>query len=155
SPPLWYGRFIPGGLMRHMPAADHEAYRDVFRDAFRPEAFQPLESFMTETMRAAMEAMAQESAAGGAAGIRPRPHVQRMMFVVWARLFFSVAADSAEFPRLKACFRVIDARNPQRASDERIHRALKEIGEILQRRAADLRVQPDDAPGVLASIVRR
>ena len=112
SPPLWYGRFIPGGLMRHMPPADHEAYRDVFRDAFRPEAFEPLESFMTETMRSTMAAMARESATGGTAGIRPRPHVQRMMFVIWARLFFSVSADIADFPRLKACFRVIDARNP-------------------------------------------
>ena len=37
SPPLWYGRFIPGGLMRHMPPADHEAYRDVFRDPFDPK----------------------------------------------------------------------------------------------------------------------
>src|SRR5262249_5416812 len=58
SPPLWYGRFIPGGLMRHMPAAKHETYREIFRDAFRPEAFQPLESFMTQTMRSAMAAMA-------------------------------------------------------------------------------------------------
>lgn len=155
SPPLWFGRFIPGGLMRHMPPADHEAYRNILRDAFRPEAFQPLESFMTETMRSAMVAMARESAASGAAGIRPRPHIQRMMFVIWARLFFSVSADSADFARLKSCFRVIDTRNPQGASDERTREALKEIGEILQRQAADLRAQQGDAPGVLASIVRR
>ena len=109
---------------------------------------------MTETMRSTMAAMARESATGGTAGIRPRPHVQRMMFVIWARLFFSLSADSADFPRLKACFRVIDARNPQRASDERIRKALKEIGEILRRRVAELRAQPEDAPGVLASIVR-
>ena len=59
SPPLWYGRFIPGGLMRHMPAAKHESYREVFRDAFRPDALQPLESFITATMRSALVAMAR------------------------------------------------------------------------------------------------
>ena len=78
-----------------------------------------------------------------------------MMFVIWARLFFSVAEDDADFPRLKACFRVIDARNPTRAQDKRIHDALGEIGEIVRRRIADLRAQPGDMPGVLAAMVRQ
>ncbi|MEO6025409.1 MAG: cytochrome P450 [Candidatus Binatia bacterium] len=161
SPPLWYGRFIPGGLMRHMAPAQHEVYREVFRDGFRPESYQALEPFMAETMRAALAAMAVESARDTAArdaaavdGLRPRQHVQRMMFVIWARLFFSVAADDPEFSRLKLLYRVIDARNPSQASDQRIRGALVEIGAIVQRQVAALRALPGETPGVLAAMVR-
>jgi len=155
SPPLWYGRFIPGGLMRHMAPARHEAYREVFREGFRPESYQALEPFMAETMRAALAAMAvastREAAAGG---LRPRQHVQRMMFVIWARLFLSVAEDDPAFARLKLLYRVIDARNPSQASDQRIRGALVEIAAIVQRQVAALRALPGEPPGVLAAMVR-
>ena len=154
SPPLWYGRFIPGGLMRHMEPAQHEAYRGVFREAFRPEAFRALEPFMTTTMQTALAAMARDSVAAGARGIRPRAHVQRLVFVIWARLFFGVAEDCEDFPRLKALYHVIDARNPTRASDRRIRAALAEISAILQRRIAHYRAAPGETPGVLAAMVR-
>ena len=49
--------------MRHMPPVEHEAYREILRDGLRPEAFQALEPFMTEAMRAGLAAMAFAPAA--------------------------------------------------------------------------------------------
>ena len=155
SPPLWFGRFIAGGLMRHMPPVQHEALREVFRAAFGREIFVPLESVMAEGMRAELDRMARESASSAGAGVGPRPYIQRMMFSLWNRLFFGVAEDGPELARLKALFHVIDIRKPRFTSDARIHAAVAEIAAIVIARHAAARAEAGTAPSVLGAIARR
>ena len=149
SPPLWFGRFIAGGLMRHMEPARHEATREVLRAAFGREVFGPLEPFMRDCMRGELARMAAASAASAGAGIAPRPHLQRLMFALWLRLFFDVGAERPEFARLKTLFHVIDIRKPRRIADRRIAAALAEITRIVTARPVA------GGSGVLAAIAQR
>ena len=149
SPPLWFGRFIAGGLMRHMEPARHEATREVFRAAFGREVFGSLEPFMRERVRRELAGMAAASAASAGAGIAPRPHLQRLMFALWLRLFFDVGEEHPEFARLKALFQVIDIRKPRRVSDRTITAALAEITGIVTARLVA------GGSGVLAAIAAR
>jgi len=155
SPRLWFGRFIPGGLMRHMEPAKHEAYRDIFRHAFGREVFRPLEPFIAATMRTALAHMAQDSAASGGRGITPRTRLQRMMFVVWAKLFFDVEERSETFSRLKSLYHVIDIRHPHGVSGRRIRAALAEISTLLERQLETSRAGAPEPASVLAALAHR
>jgi cytochrome P450 len=151
SPTLWFARFVPGGLFRHIDTDRHDAYRDIFRAAFSREVFLPFASAMRARMRHELVCMAADSARDPAHGIAPRPYLQRLMFALWAELFFDVGEAHPDFARLKALFHVIDLRNPSRASDRHIRAALAEIAEIVDRAAATT-----SAPrGLAATIARR
>ena len=136
SPPLPAGRFIPGGFLRHMTPETHVVTKDVFRAALVREVYEPLEPFMRETIRAELARMEEASNGSGGRGVSPRRHIQRAVFAMWARLFFHVAPGTADFTRLQALFKVIDVRNPARASDGTVRAALAEITECLRRQRA-------------------
>jgi len=136
SPPLPVGRFIPGGFLRHMTPEAHADTKDVFRAALVREVYEPLEPFMRATIRAELARMEEASIGSGGQGVPPRRHIQRAVFAMWARLFFHVAPGTADFARLQARFKIIDVRNPARASDGTVRAALAEITELLRRQRA-------------------
>jgi len=90
SPPLPSGRFIPGGLLRHMPPEKHAITKEAFRKAIVPAVFEPLESFMRETFREELARMVEAGIDSNGKGVRPRRHIQRAVFDIWARLFFDI-----------------------------------------------------------------
>ena len=153
SPPLAFGRFIPGGFLRHMTPERHLATKNVFGAAFAREVFEPLVPFMRDQLRAELARMVLASDASGGAGVPPRRHIQRAVFAIWARLFFHVEPDSQELQRLKTAYRTIDIRNPSQSSDHRIRAALTDIHALLQSKVAQ--TADTQTPGsFLAALVR-
>jgi hypothetical protein len=128
SPPLPFGRFIPGGFLRHMAPETHATTKAKFHKALVDEVYEPLEPFVRVNIRAELARMAQASTVSGAAGIPPRRHLQRLVFVLWARLFFNIEPGNRDFERLKSLFKVIDIRNPTGASDATIRIASAKLG---------------------------
>jgi cytochrome P450 len=133
SPPLPFGRFIPGGFLRHMPRDRHVATKAVFRDAIVYEVYTRLEPFVRTTIRDELVRSADASSASNERGVPPRRHIQRAVFVAWARIFFHVEPGTPEFARLKALYQIIDIRNPKHASDEKVRVAIAEISELLHQ----------------------
>ncbi len=74
----------PGGFMRHMPPDRHIATKEVFRKVIDASVYRRLEPWMRERVREAVLTMAEVSAAS-ADGIRPRAHIQRLVFTLWGR----------------------------------------------------------------------
>ena len=146
SPAMGFGRFIPGGFLRHMPPERHSAAKDAFRQAIAREVYQPFEPIFRDTFRAmAVEMMAAAELSHGG-GVPPRRHVQRVMFPVWATLFFNIEAGTPESARLKALYHVLDIRNPSGASDEAIHGAIAEIRRTVAARLPREGAVADGAP---------
>ena len=137
SPPLPFGRFIPGGFLRHMAPERHTTTKAMFRKALVGEVYEPLEHFIRVHIRAELASMAQASIASGTAGIPPRRHLQRLVFVLWARLFFNIEPASSDFNRLRSLFKVIDIRNPTGASDATIRAALAGIRQLLRQQLTE------------------
>ncbi|MGH8033697.1 MAG: cytochrome P450 [Lysobacterales bacterium] len=147
SPPLPFGRFIPGGFLRHMAPERHAEIKDAFRKALTREVFGQLDAFIRSHIRAELKRMAHASNASRTAGVRPRRYVQRMVFGLWARLFFNITPYSSEFNSLRSLFRVIDIRNPSDASDSAIKSALDEITRLLNQQLAKTGNSGNDVPG--------
>jgi cytochrome P450 len=135
SPPLPFSRFIPGGFIRHMPPERHAVARQIFRKALSREIYEPLEPFVRLTIR---DELAHVAASSGstAGGVAPRAQIQRMLFRIWVRLFFNISATDTR-SRLKRLYKVIDIRNPARASDRSINRALDHIDAIVKQQFHD------------------
>ena len=135
SPPLAFGRFIPGGFLRHMDPDRHAETKAALRSALVPEVYRPLEPFMRGQVRAGVARMVEDSAASAGAGIAPRRYLQGLVFDLWARLFFDIQPGSDESKRIQPLFRVIDIRNPLRASDAAIREALNGVLRVLEEGA--------------------
>jgi cytochrome P450 len=129
SPPWAFGRFIPGGFLRHMPRERHAAAKEVFRRAIERDVYEPCEAFIRDEFR---DEFARMAAASGVEGVPPRRHIQRVVFGIWMRLFFDIAPATAECARLKTLYKIIDIRNPSGASDSQIRDALAEIVRIVR-----------------------
>ena len=134
SPPWSFGRFIPGGFLRHMPRERHAEAKQVLRLAMAREVYELHEAFIRDQFRQELARMAHASAG---TGVPPRRHIQRAVFSIWVRLFFGIDPASAERARLKTLYRVIDIRNPSSASDRQIRSAVAEIVAIARAHTAD------------------
>jgi cytochrome P450 len=134
SPPMAFGRFIPGGFLRHMAPERHAVAKEAFRGAFDREVYEPLEPFVRDQYRTALARMADASAEY-ASGTPPRRHVQRAVFGIWARLFFGVEPESDACEELRGLYKIIDIRNPCGASDRAIKNAVERIIAIVRDRA--------------------
>jgi cytochrome P450 len=143
SPPLPFARFIPDGFIRHMAPERHAVTRQIFRKVLSREIYEPLEPFVRDTIRNELAHLAAsgESTSGGVA---PRPQIQRLLFRIWTRLFFNISSADG-LARLKQLYRVIDIRNPTRASDRSINRALDEVDAIVKRQLHDDQAVPRPA----------
>lgn len=134
SPPMAFGRFIPGGFLRHMPAERHREAKAVLAAAFDHDVADRLEPLLRDTLRAALAGLATASALAAGRGAPPRRHIQRGVFTAWARLFFGFAPGSPETERLRALYRIVDIRNPAGASDGAVRAALAEIAGLVRAR---------------------
>ncbi len=150
SPAMPFGRFIPGGFLRHMPPATHAAAKGLLAAAFARDVYAPAEPMMRAVMRAELARLA---AASEAAGVAPRRHVQRLVFSIWMRLFYGVEPASPERERLKTLYRTLDIRNPAHASDRAIHAAVAEILHLA--RARHLATAGDAPPGTFFAALAR
>jgi len=150
SPPWAFGRFIPGGFLRHMPRRQHAAARDVFRSSLVREVYQPQEAFIRDVFRRELAVMAQGSRDGG---VPPRRHVQRAVFTIWVRLFFGIERDSADCAQLASLYKIIDIRNPMGASDRQIRNAVDAVIAIA-RRQVDRDVDGDRPRSFLHAMAR-
>lgn len=153
SPPLPSGRFIPGGLLRHMSPEKHAITKEAFRKAIVPAVFEPLESFMRETFRSEFTRMIEAGIGSNDEGVRPRRHIQRAVFEIWGRLFFDIEPGTPEFARLKALYMAIDFRNRARASDDEVKAAVADIEQLLRERTSVDVASMDAAPrSILAAM---
>ena len=143
SPPWAFGRFIPGGFLRHMPPERHAAAKDVFRTALVRDVYEPRAPFIRDAFRAEFARMAD---APWDEGVLPRRHIQRAVFGIWVRLFFGIAPATLECDRLKTLYKIIDIRNPSDASDRDIRDALDEIVRIVRQPHPDGPAAPPGAP---------
>jgi cytochrome P450 len=155
SPAMPFGRFIPGGFLRHMPREVHAATKSLFAAAFARDVYEPLEPFVRATFRAELARMAAASEAAGGAGIPPRRHVQHAVFLVWMRLFFSIEPEAPERARVQTLYRTIDIRNPERASDRAIGAAVAEIMAVVRARHAAATGRDAAAPPSSAAVIER
>jgi len=147
TPPLPFGRFIPGGFLRYMTPEKHEETKAVLRKTLTRDIFEPLEPFMRDHIRACLGQMTEASACSRSMGVAPRGHVQRLVFTLWARLFFNVIPARGELDRLRSLYKVIDARNPSGASDAAVRSAIGDIKNLLGEQLARYRAAGGDAPG--------
>ena len=153
SPPLPAGRFIPGGLLRHMSPEKHAITKEAFSKAIVPAVFEPLESFMRETFRAELARMVEAGIDSNGEGVRPRRHIQRAVFDIWARLFFGIEPGTPEFARLKALYMTIDFRNRAGASDDEVRAAIADIEQLLkERNIADVPSVNAEPASILAAM---
>ncbi len=154
SPPWPFGRFIPGGFLRHMAPEQHAKTKSLLRKALAREVYAPLKPVMREQIRAGLTIMAEASGASGLAGVPPRRYLQRTVFGLWARIFFNVEPGSAESFRLQSLFKVIDIRNPAGASDRMIKEALVEIQQVLRQQSTYGRPSVNGAPESFLAALR-
>ena len=154
SPGMRFGRFIPGGFLRHMPRATHAATKSVFGAAFAREVYGPLAPFMRQQLHAELARMAFDSDAAGGRGVAPRRHVQRVLFTIWVRLFFGVEPASPARDRLKTLFRILDIRNPSHASDRAVRAAMAEIVALVRAQPAPPAPAAVAPPTFLAALER-
>ena len=146
SPPMGFGRFIPGGFLRHMPPERHAAAKDVLRRAIAREVYQPFEPVFRDIFRTMAAGIVTEGSLSNGASVPPRRHVQRAMFPLWTTLFFDIEAGTPGVERLKALYRILDIRNPTGASDEAIHGAVAEICRTVTDRLPRDAAAADGAP---------
>jgi cytochrome P450 len=135
SPSLPFGRFIPGGFIRHMSEERHALTKQLFRKALAREVYEPLDPFVRETIRAELNRTVARSELA-TSSVVPRPHIQRMTFLIWVRMFFNIS-DADRLAQLKQLYKVIDIRNPTGASHGSINSALDEIAAIARRQLRD------------------
>ncbi len=152
--PMRFGRFIPGGFLRHMPPDLHAATKNVFAAAFTRDVYGPLEPFVRGTFRAELARMAEASNAAAGRGVPPRRHIQRAMFTNWVRLFFGVEPGSPARDRLKTLYRTLDIRNPRHASDRAIRAAMAEIVALVRAEHAAGPHDPGATRSALAALER-
>lgn len=153
SPPMAFGRFIPGGFLRHMPRERHGEAKAILGAAFSEAVEAPLEPAIRDGFRDAFAAMAAEARAEPGRGAAPRRHVQRAVFALWARMFFGIEPGTPELLRLRELYKTIDIRNPRRASDGAVRAAVAAIGGMARSRVAA--GEAVEAATFLAALARR
>jgi cytochrome P450 len=130
-PPLPFDRFIPGGFLRYMSPERHRTTKQILQQIMVRDVFVRNAPLIRKLLRLAVARLDEASALDEGGGEAPRPHIQRVLFLIWMKIFFGIEPSSVECLRLKSLFRVIDFRNPLGASDDQVHAALAEISRIV------------------------
>ncbi|MEO8578545.1 MAG: cytochrome P450, partial [Gemmatimonadales bacterium] len=127
--------------------------KEAFRKAIVPAVFEPLESFMRKTFRSELARMIEAGIGSNDEGVRPRHHIQRVVFDIWARLFFGIEPGTPEFARLRSLYLKIDFRNRAGASDDEVRAAIADIEQLLRERASGDGASMNAAPrSILAAM---
>jgi cytochrome P450 len=132
-PAVRYNRFIPRGFLRYMNRSDHRVYRELFDSALTGDVVRACESFIGQSFRRELQNMADDCARAPGVGVRPDSYIDRMLFSVFARVFFGITPDMAQFGRLRELFGAIDTAKVVLGSDRRQFAAQEEISAILRQ----------------------
>jgi cytochrome P450 len=144
SPSLPFGRFIPNGFIRHMTPDRHAATKQLFRNVLAREVYEPLQPFVRETIRRELNRIVT-LCGSKPSGIAPRSHIQRVVFAIWAQLFFNIS-NEVGLSSLKQLYKVVDIRNPMNASDGSIDSTLEEIERIVKQQLHEDEASRGEAP---------
>ena len=131
-PPLPFNRFIPHGFLRYMDAEVHRGYAAIFHAAFSRIVIEECEPYAARAVRHELSTMAKACAKNPAFGAHPEENIRRLLFVVFARMFFGLTPDAGHFERMQVLYQVIDYRNRWRSPDFRVVRALNELVAIVE-----------------------
>ncbi len=132
SPPPPFVRFVPRGILRYMPPADHAVYRKKLALAIAPQLVRESEPRIRETVRRELAAWVEIGERMPERAFRPDPLIEKMVFTILVRLFFGISPGSERFERLAALYRVIDIRRPSFGGRRRIEAAIEEISTIVR-----------------------
>jgi cytochrome P450 len=132
-PPLPFSRFIPKGFLRYMASADHTVYSPIFRSGFSRVVIQKCEPFAARTVRQELSRMAECSTKDSAGGAHPEPFIDRMLFIIFARVFFGILPETDCFAKLQSLYRVMDYRRAWRTPRRKVIKALNEATAVIQQ----------------------
>ncbi len=142
---LPFSRFIPGGFLRCIEEPRHNAYKQIFRQAFSRTTLRECEPFVA--LRVKLELARMSDPGNLRDGAAPEPHLARLVFGVFVRLFLGIEPGTGDFTRLHTLYHVVDYRRESHTSSRRVRRALAEIETIVRRQIDGVAPEGDAAPG--------
>jgi hypothetical protein len=108
------------------------------------EVYEPLEPFVRESIRRELNRIVT-LCESQPSGVGPRSHIQRIVFAIWAQLFFNISNEAGR-TSLKQLYKVVDIRNPMSASAGSIDSTLDEIERIVRQQLHDDKASRGVAP---------
>ena len=136
-----WNRFIPGGLTRWMKGGElHDHYRRLLAISLGARLMGRNEDLVRREVERTLKLMAAESAESN--GVAPLPHIQDLVFGVWAGLFFGIQRTDASFEALLSAFDVISIE--KQAPARVVRPALREIQDIVTANFVEVRENAGD-----------
>ena len=105
-PPLPFAQYVPGGFIRYIAADEHRALAARLRAAISDAVIRDCEPAMALIAGGEIEQLAKDSTAIGV-GVPPRPYLDRMVFAMFAEVFFGIDHRSEKFGELKRYYSMI------------------------------------------------
>jgi cytochrome P450 len=99
-PPMPFERYVPGGFIRYMTGAEHRTQAARLRAAISDTVIRDREPAMVRIAAGELEQLSKDSTASGA-GIPPRPYLDRMVFAMFAEVFFGIDHRSEKVGELR------------------------------------------------------
>jgi cytochrome P450 len=125
-PPLPFVQYVPGGFIRYMAADEHRALAARLRAAISDAAIRDREPAMARIAAGEIEQLAKDSTASGA-GVPPRPYLDRMVFAMFAEVFFGVDHRSEKLAELRRCYSMIHYSRAWKTSPRTVEQNLCQI----------------------------
>jgi cytochrome P450 len=101
QPTLPFGRLSPGNYIEFMNDARHARYREILRTALSGRVIAAARPGIEDAMRVQLGACAREA---GAAGVDPRPWLERLAFASLVRTMFGIPPTDPRIDQLRALF---------------------------------------------------
>jgi cytochrome P450 len=130
-PPLPFDRYVPGGFIRYMAADKHRMQAARLRAAISNAVIRDHEPAMVRIAVGELEQLAKESTANGA-GIPPRPYLTRMVFAMFAEVFFGIDHLSEELGELRRCYSMIHYSRAWKTSSRTVEQNLRKIEALVR-----------------------
>ena len=130
-PPLPFAQYVPGGFIRYMAADEHRALAARLRAAISDAVIRDREPAMALIARSEIEQLAKDSTAK-AAGVPPRPYLDRMVFAMFAEVFFGIDHRSEKLGQLKQCYSMIHYSRAWKTSPRTVEQNLRQIEALVR-----------------------
>ena len=130
-PPLPFERYVPGGFIRYMPADEHRTLAARLRAAISDTVIRDREPAMTRIAASEVEQLSKDSTANGI-GIPPRPYLDRMVFAMFAEVFFAIDHQSGRIGELRRCYSMIYYSRAWRTSPRTVEQNLRQIEALVR-----------------------
>ena len=138
-------RYVTGGLLRYMDAANHALYRRRLQSCMKPGVLAGCEGLIEERTRIEFEDVAAQCARSPGGGVRPYGAVDRLLFVVLSRVFFNIEPDDPAIPELRRLYGVVDHRRIWRRGN-RTREAMTGIVNLVRDRAERIAHNGSETP---------